>query len=61
MVINITYFNSIRVEHVPNEIKKFIKKQKYNIYRIQAYDSIIWWYFYIGSIDSMLKGKRLLG
>ena len=31
-----------------------------NIYRIQAYESIIWGYFYIGFIDSMLKGKVLI-
>ena len=31
-----------------------------NIYRIQAYDSIMCWYFCIGFIDFMLKGKSLL-
>ena len=31
-----------------------------NIYRIQAYDSIIRGYFCIGFIDFMLKGKTLL-
>ena len=31
-----------------------------NIYRIQAYDSIIRGYFFIGFIDFMLKGKTLL-
>ena len=30
-----------------------------NIYRIQAYDSIIRGYFCIGFIDFMLKGKTL--
>ena len=41
---------------------KIYKKQKYhnNIYRIQAYDSIMLWYFYIGFIHFMLKGKSLL-
>ena len=29
----------------------------YNIYRIQAYDSIMCWYFCIRFIDFMLKGK----
>ena len=31
-----------------------------NIYRIQAYDSIMCGYFCIGFIDFMLKGKILL-
>ena len=31
-----------------------------NIYRIQAYDSIMWVYFCIGFIDFILKSKRLL-
>ena len=40
---NATYFDSFGVEHVPKEIKDFAKN-KYiiiNIFRIQAYDSII--------------------
>ena len=31
-----------------------------NVYRIQAYDSIMYRYFSIGFIDFMLKGKSLL-
>ena len=31
-----------------------------NIYRIQAYDSIMCRYFFIGFIDFMLKGKSSL-
>ena len=31
-----------------------------NIYRIQAYDSIMYGYFCTGFIDFMLKGKSLL-
>ena len=31
-----------------------------NIYRIQAYDSIICGYLFIGFIDFMLKGKNFL-
>ena len=31
-----------------------------NIYRMQAYDSIMCGYFYIGFIDSMIKSKSLL-
>ena len=59
---NATYFDSFGVEHIPKEIRKFIgyKNITTNIYRIQAYDSIICGYFCIGFIYSMLKGKRLL-
>ena len=37
------YFDSFGVEHIPKEINKFIgiKEIKANIFRIQAYDSII--------------------
>ena len=56
-----TYFNSFRVEHIPKEIKAFINKKniKTNIFRIQAYDSVMCGYFYIGFIDFMFKGKTL--
>ena len=56
-----TYFDSFKVEHIPKEIKKFIKNRniKKNIFRIQAYDSIMCGYFCIACIDFMLKGKRL--
>ena len=39
----ITYFDSFGVEHIPREIMKFIARKKIitNIYRIQAYDSIM--------------------
>ena len=44
------------------EMKKFIgnKNITTNIYRIQAYDSIMCGYFCIGSIEFMLKGKSLI-
>ena len=37
---NITYFDSFGEEHIPKEIKAFIKNRniKTNIFRIQAYD-----------------------
>ena len=56
-----TYFNSFGVEHIPKEIKAFIKNKnvKTNIFRIQAYDSIKRGYFCIGFINFMLKGKSL--
>ena len=58
---NITYFDSFGVEHIPKDIKKFIsnKSIKRNIFKIQAYDSIMCGYFYIGFINFMLAGKTL--
>ena len=58
---NVTYFDPFGVEHIPKEIKTFInnKKIKTNIFRIQAYGSIICGYFCIGFIDFMLAGKKL--
>ena len=58
---NVTYFNSFGAEHIPKEIKIFIdnKTIKTNIFRIQAYDSIMCRYFCIGFIDFMLAGKTL--
>ena len=59
---NVTYFDSLQVDHTPKEIRKFIgnKNITTNIYRIQTYDSIICGYFCIGFTDFMLKGKSLL-
>ena len=58
----VTYFDSYGVEHIPKEIKKFIKHKnlRKNIFRIQAYDSVICGYFSIGFIGFMLKGRRLI-
>ena len=58
---NVIYFDSFGVEHIPKEIKAFInnKNIKTNIFRIQAYDSIMCGYFCIGFIDFMLAGKTL--
>ena len=59
---NVKYFGSFRVENIPKEIQKFIENKNIivNIYRIQAYDSIICGYFCIRFIAYMLKGKSLL-
>ena len=56
------YFDSFGVEHIPKEIKKFIGNKNIltNIYRIQAYDSLMCGYFCSGFIDFLLKGKILL-
>ena len=55
----VTYFDSFGVEHIPKEIMKFIAHKKIitNIYRIQAYDSIMCGYFCIGFINFMFNGK----
>ena len=56
-----TCFDSFGVEHIPKKIKEFIdnKNIKTNIFRIQAYDSIMCGYFCIGFIDFMLKRKNV--
>ena len=58
---NAIHFDSFGVEHIPKEINKFIgnKNIKTNIFRIQAFDSVMCRYFYIGFFDFMLKGKNL--
>ena len=57
----VTYFHSFGVEHIPKEIKKFINNKNIitNIFRIQAYDSVMCGYFCIGFIDFILNGKSL--
>ena len=69
---NATYFDSFGVEHIPKEIKTFINRRslkscalqnkniKTNIFRIQAYDSVMCGYFCTGFIDFMFKGKTLI-
>ena len=64
------YFDSFGIEHIPKEINQFInndttkssslKRIKNNIFRIQAYDSIMCGYYCIEFINHMLKGKTLL-
>ena len=58
---NVTYFDSFGVEHIPKEIIKFMENRniKTNIFRIQAYDSIMCEYFCIGFIDFTFRGKSL--
>ena len=59
---NVTYFDSFGVEHIPKEIKAFMDRSlsiRINIFRIQAYDSIIFGYFCIGFIDFLYKKKTL--
>ena len=56
------YFDSFGIKHIPKEIKHAIgnKEIKANIFRIQAYDSIMCGYFSREFINYMLKDKALL-
>ena len=58
---NVTYFDSSGVEHIPKEIKDFVKNKNItaSIFKIQAHDSVMCGYFCIGFIDFMFKGKTL--
>ena len=59
---SVTYSNSFGIEHIPKEIKAFIGRSlslTTNIFRIQAYDSIMCGYLCIGFIGFMLAGKTL--
>ena len=57
----IVYFDRFGVEHIPEEIKEFIKNENINtnISRVQANNSIMCGYFWIGFIDFMLADKKL--
>ena len=62
---DVIYFDSFGVENIAKEIRGFINRSSQNknitrnIFRLQAYDSIICGYFCIGFIDFMLTGKAL--
>ena len=64
----VTYFDSFGVEHIPNEIMKFINRTSFglgsrrkkiitNIYRIQAYDSVMCGIFVLDSLILCLMVK----
>ena len=57
----VTFFESFVVEYIPKEIKKFINNKNViaNIFRLQAYGSVMCVYFCLGFIDVMLKGNNL--
>ena len=61
---NVIYFDSSGVEHRPKEIKAFINNNNKNIitniFRVQAYYSIMCGYFSTGFIDFMLARKTYL-
>ena len=54
------YFDSFGIEYIPNEIHKFIgnKYIKSNMFRLQAYDSIMCEYYCIEFINYMLKVRH---
>ena len=58
---DVTSFDSFRAEHIPKKNKAFInnKNIKTNVFRIQAYDSVMRGYFCIGFIDFMFKRNTL--
>ena len=66
---DVSYFDSFGVEHIPKETKTFINRPfstasqnqniTTNIFRMQAYDSIMCGYFCTGFIDFMLAGNIL--
>ena len=57
----LTYFDSFGVENIPKEIRNCINNKNIiaNIFRIQAYDSVMCRYFCTGFIDFMFKGHSL--
>ena len=57
----IGYFDSVGVEHIPEEIKEFVENKNIiaNFFRVQANSSVMCGYFCIGFIDFMLAGKKL--
>ena len=54
---NAIYTDSFGVEHIPKETRKFIGNKNIvtNIFRMQAYHSIMCGYFCIGFIDFFFK------
>ena len=57
-----TYFDNFGVEYIPKKTKTLIdnKSIKANFFRMQAYDSIMCAYFFIGFIDFMCRCKSLV-
>ena len=58
-----TYFDSFGIEHIPMEIMEFLvgKNILSNIYRVQAYDSVLCGYFCIKFLEHMFRGGTLAG
>ena len=58
---DVTYFDNFGVEHISKETETFIsnKNIKTNVFRIQAYNSIMCGYFWFEFINFMLTRKTL--
>ena len=56
---NVTYFDSVGVEHIPKEIKTFINNKNIKKIFSDYKHSIMCGYFCIGFIGFMLKQKTL--
>ena len=59
---SVNHFDSFGVEHIAKEIKAFIGRClsiTTNVFRVQAFDSMMCGYFCIGFIDFMFIGKTL--
>ena len=57
---NVIYFDTFGVEHIPNEIKPFIDCSlsiTTNIFRIQAYESIMWDIFVFDLLSLCLQER----
>ena len=56
---NATYFDFFVAEHIRRQTKAFSnnKNSKTNFFKIQAYESIMCGYIFIGFIDFMFNGK----
>ena len=59
---NVTYCDTFGVDHIPKEIKNFIRIKiiMKNIYKIKEYNSVMCRYFCIGFIDFIVKSTSML-
>ena len=57
----IVYFDRFGAEHIPEEIKEFLRNKniKASIFRVEANDSVMYGYVGLGFIDFILSGKKL--
>ena len=57
----VAYFDSFGTGHIPKEVKIATTNKHIiaYIFRIQAYDSMMCWYFFIVFIDFIFKGNNL--
>ena len=56
-----TYFDSFGIEHIPNEILRFLHEKDIdsNIFRVQSKKSVLCGYFCIKFLEYMFSGKTL--